>query len=141
MKPWNQAGKFPSWRIRGAWVSVNHLRASSLSLLSVLSSWQSFAGRLCSILTRFWTQPKRRGSNTGTELSLPSALHFAPEWIHSVALICLFSTWRHKMPWPSQHSHCSCLSCPGWSKQRGYILLSPPILPSRGVKECGPMEI
>ncbi len=51
INPWNHSGKLPLWRIRGAWVSVNHLRASSLSLLSVFS-WTSPSGWLWSILTR-----------------------------------------------------------------------------------------
>lgn len=51
INPWNHSGKFPLWRIKGAWVSVNHFRASSLSLLSVFS-WTSPPGWQWSILTR-----------------------------------------------------------------------------------------
>lgn len=75
INPWNHSGKLPLWRIKGAWVSVNHFRASSLSLLSVFS-WTSPPGWQWSILTRSCVniegQMRRR-----TRCPVPPALNAA----------------------------------------------------------------
>lgn len=66
INPWNHSGKLPLWRIRGAWVSVNHFRASSLNLLSVFSPWTSPPHDLWSILTRSCVSPEGQRGQLST---------------------------------------------------------------------------
>lgn len=101
INPWNHSGKLPLWRIRGAWVSVNHLRASSLSLLSVLS-WTSPPGWLWSILTRSCVNIERqmRQRHQLWHCRSTPTVSFA-----------YFPSDIIKRPRLFQQSHCSCLSC------------------------------
>lgn len=96
INPWNHSGKLPLWRMRGAWVSVNHFKASSLSLLSVFSPWTSPPHGLWSILTQPCINPRRQRRKLSTPVGRPKLpmLSVGPHR----RLICLCSWRRHKMP-------------------------------------------
>lgn len=103
MNPWNQPGKLPLCRMSGAWVSVNHFRASSFSIPAAwfsVSVGDSIPGTSCFLLAIFARALSCRSKQQGNAIGVDhTCIHFAAAVkthlpIFPYCVTSLFGRWK-----------------------------------------------